>query len=195
MKIFSPVLKGTTTVLGGTTNLSGSFTGSLQGTSSFASNADLLDGVHLSVLATTGSNTFNGNQNITGSLIVGTGGITELQVLSTGIKVGNVIGDAHAITGSVGLSGSLTSTGTITAQTLVVQTITSSVDFITGSTRHGSNTTNTHQFTGSLLVSGSSAFTGSITATSVLTLSNVVDLPLPLPYWRDTVGTYEIRYN
>ena len=44
---------------------------------------------------------------------------------------------------------------TLTAQTLVVQTITSSVDFVTGSTRFGSLAANTHVFTGSMSVSGS----------------------------------------
>jgi hypothetical protein len=44
--------------------------------------------------------------------------------------------------------------GTLTAQTLVVQTITSSVDFVTGSTRFGSLSSNTHIFTGSMSVSG-----------------------------------------
>jgi len=38
-----------------------------------------------------------------------------------------------------------------------VQTITSSVDFVTGSTRFGSLAANTHQFTGSLLLNGSSS--------------------------------------
>ena len=37
MKIFSPVLKGTTTVSDGTTNLSGSFSGSFTGTATTAS--------------------------------------------------------------------------------------------------------------------------------------------------------------
>lgn len=59
-----------------TNNVSGSFTGSLFGTASYSANADLLDGAHLSILATTGSNTFKGNQivsgsvNVSGSLIV-----------------------------------------------------------------------------------------------------------------------------
>jgi hypothetical protein len=90
MKIFSPILKGTTTVAQGTTNLSGSFTGSLFGTAATASYAD--------------------------NFTVG---------------------------------------GTLTAQTLVVQTVTSSISFITGSTRNGSLPSNTHQFTGSVLMSGS----------------------------------------
>ena len=46
---------------------------------------------------------------------------------------------------------------TLTAQTLVVQTITSSVDFVTGSTRFGSILDNTHVFTGSVSMTGSLA--------------------------------------
>jgi hypothetical protein len=60
------------------------------------------------------------------------------------------------------ITGSLTVTGNINAQTLVVQTITSSIDFVTGSTRFGSNTGNTHQFTGSILVSGSQTINGTL---------------------------------
>ena len=55
---------------------------------------------------------------------------------------------------SVSSSGNLTTTGTITAQTLVVQTVTSSISFITGSTKFGSSSINTHQFTGSMYVTG-----------------------------------------
>ena len=64
--------------------------------------------------------------------------------------------------GSQSISGSLTLTGTLTAQTLVVQTITSSVSFITGSTRFGSLSSNTHQFTGSVSITGSLTATGSV---------------------------------
>lgn len=64
-------------------------------------------------------------------------------------------------TGSAGISGSLTVNGPITAQTLIVQTITSSEDFVTGSTHFGSLVANTHQFTGSVTVSGSLAVNGS----------------------------------
>jgi hypothetical protein len=64
-------------------------------------------------------------------------------------------------TGSAGISGSLVVNGDITAQTLIVQTITSSEDFVTGSTHFGSLVANTHQFTGSVTVSGSLAVNGS----------------------------------
>lgn len=64
--------------------------------------------------------------------------------------------------------------GTLTAQTLVVQTITSSIDYITGSTRFGSSPSNTHTFTGSIYTSGSLTITGSTTILgSVSSTSNV----------------------
>jgi hypothetical protein len=65
------------------------------------------------------------------------------------------------ISGSLSVNGNITSTGTLTAQTLIVQTITSSVDFVTGSTHFGSIIDNTHQFTGSVTISGSLAVNGS----------------------------------
>jgi hypothetical protein len=50
---------------------------------------------------------------------------------------------------------------TLTAQTLVVQTITSSVDFVTGSTRFGSLLTNTHVFSGSVYMNPGGLFVSS----------------------------------
>ncbi len=45
--------------------------------------------------------------------------------------------------------------GTLTAQTIVVQTITASTEVVTGSTKFGTLSSNTHQFTGSVSISGS----------------------------------------
>jgi len=78
------------------------------------------------------------------------------------------------ISGSINATGpitgsSFTTTGTITAQTLIVQTISSSLEFVTGSTKFGSLAANTHQFTGSLFV------TGALSGTSA-TFSNIVNL-------------------
>jgi hypothetical protein len=68
-----------------------------------------------------------------------------------------------SLTGSVVASGNLTTTGNITAQTLVVQTITSSINYITGSSDFGSLQSNRHTFTGSLFITGStSTFSGCI---------------------------------
>ena len=90
-------------------------------------------------------------------------------------------GSSFQITGSLQISGSITGSllgtssyaatassadnflvrGTLTAQTIVVQTITSSTDFVTGSTRFGTLLANTHQFTGSVSITGSLAVNGS----------------------------------
>lgn len=75
------------------------------------------------------------------------------------------------VNGNTIISGSLTVTGSINAQTLMVQTITSSVEFNSGSTIFGTAVSNTHQFTGSVLITGSlnvvgAGITGSLFGTS-----------------------------
>jgi hypothetical protein len=82
-------------------------TSSLFGTASYASNADLLDGLNSTVFATTGSNTFTGAQIISSSLTVFTGSVIEFQVTNTGTKIGSALSDTHTITGSVNITGSL----------------------------------------------------------------------------------------
>jgi len=78
------------------------------------------------IFATTGSNQFNGNQAITGSL---------------------------------------TTTGQIVAQTLNVQQVTSSIVYSSGSNIFGNSISNTQQFTGSISASGSMNITPGITVT------------------------------
>jgi len=56
--------------------------------------------------------------------------------------------------------------GTLTAQTIVAQTITSSTDYVSGSTIFGNSLSNTHQFTGSVSMIGSLAVKGPITNSS-----------------------------
>jgi hypothetical protein len=74
-------------------SMTSSFTGSLEGTSSFALNAGLLDGTGSATFATTGSNTFIGNQTISGSLDID----TDTIILTGSLEV----------SGSISLSGSL----------------------------------------------------------------------------------------
>ena len=73
---------------------------------------------------------------------------------------------SNQFNGNQSISGSIVSNGTITAQTLVVQTVTSSIEFVTGSTRNGSLSSNTHEFTGSVSITGS--------ATTLLSINNSV---------------------
>jgi hypothetical protein len=80
-------------------------------------------------------------------------GSTMLMALS---NTGQMSGSAPAISAvTASYADNFLVKGNLTAQTLVVQTITSSVDFVTGSTRFGSLAANTHTFTGSILTSGS----------------------------------------
>ena len=110
------------------------------------------------------------NPILTGSLSLNGTNLSTSNLVTTGSNtfVGNQI-----VSGSLNVSGSVTATGTLTAQTLVVQTITSSVDFVTGSTRFGSVIGNTHVFTGSMSVSGSGTFSGSVTIGGSSTLDSL----------------------
>ena len=97
------------------------------------------------------SPTISGSLTVTGNIIA-SGSIT----LSGSVASASFATSASNATNAISASyaNNLTVAGTLTAQTLVVQTITSSVDFVTGSTRFGSLSSNTHVFTGSLFVTG-----------------------------------------
>jgi hypothetical protein len=80
-------------------------------------------------------------------------GSTMLMALS---NTGQMSGSAPVVSAATASSAdNLLVRNTLTAQTLVVQTITSSVDFVTGSTRFGTLLANTHTFTGSMNLTGS----------------------------------------
>jgi hypothetical protein len=124
-------------------------------------------------LIVSGSGTFtnigpavmSGSLNVSGSLTVGGSNV----VLSNQTSSLNVLTASFASTASS--ADDLLVRGILTAQTLVVQTITSSIDYVTGSTRFGSITANTHQFTGSVSVSGSLIVSGTM-GTGDLALNN-----------------------
>jgi hypothetical protein len=113
-----------------------------------------------------------GTTKVTGSLYASLGITGSLSGSLTGLLVGTSSWATNALTASS--ADNFTARGTITAQTLLVQTITSSVEWVTGSSKFGSISTNTHQFTGSVSVSGSltstSLTTGIITALSASTI-------------------------
>jgi hypothetical protein len=157
MIIHNPILTGSFTVNG--TDVS-SITSS-------AANLTALNAITASILSTTGSlNTASGSaitrlssiETVTGSNITRLSSL-EAKTGSYATTGSNTFVDTQTISGSILQSGSFTSTGTLTAQTLVVQTITSSVDFVTGSTRFGSIADNTHIFTGSVYITGSTTLT------------------------------------
>ena len=98
----------------------------------------------------------SGSLVITGSITT-TGGITiSGSILSASYS------DTASISNNFRVLGNLTAstaviTGTLTAQTLVVQTVTSSIVYSSGSNVFGSVTSNLQTFTGSIQASGSSS--------------------------------------
>jgi hypothetical protein len=114
----------------------------------------------------TGSLTVLGNINVSGSIttsgsITISGSITSASFADSASNATNAISASYA--------NNLTVAGTLTAQTLVVQTVTSSVIYSSGSNVFGNSLGNTQTFTGSVLV------TGSITATEGNFLGSGVD--------------------
>jgi hypothetical protein len=107
--------------------------------------------------ATTGSNQFKADQNITGSLrATGTGSFGSLKVNDTlTINHGEAI-----ISGSALVTADLTILGAVNARQFNISIISSSVLFESGSSRFGNTSDDIHSFTGSVQV------TGSVTATS-----------------------------
>jgi hypothetical protein len=140
--------------------------------SAFAYDGAVLGKAHDAYVYNTGGNFIVGNANnetISQSLYLfaNPGGISDVTITGSNVGIGrNFLLPKYTldVSGSVNVnnnlivSGSITTTGTITAQTLVVQTITSSVEYITGSSINGSLNSNTHLFTGSVSISGSSTF-------------------------------------
>ena len=133
-----------------------SVTGSYATTSSFGAYSSSINTFTSS--ATTRLNTI---ESVTGSYAT-TSSVNNLQSVTGSYATTG----SNQFNGNQSISGSITSNGTITAQTLVVQTVTSSIEFVTGSTRNGSLSSNTHQFTGSVLMSGSVTVGGALAGTS-----------------------------
>ena len=154
--------------------LSGSFTGSLSGS-------------FIGVGSGSFSGSFFGNgsglTNISASNIVG----LNLSQIASGSYTasispnnGFVVNTSASFTGSLDVSGNITAsnalfTGTITAQRLVVQTISSSVIYSSGSNRFGDDTSDQQTFTGSVNISGSLNLTGSATMNAGLIVSQSIN--------------------
>jgi len=119
-----------------------------------------------SSFATTGSNTFVGNQVVSGSIVQ---------------------------------SGSFTTTGTIIAQTINVQTVTSSIIYSSGSNIFGNALNDSQKFTGSMLITGSNiianvgaaCFSGTATIGSDIILSAAN----PVVYGGTAVGGVSVSNN
>ena len=141
---------------------SGSFTGSFTG--SFFGNG-------------------SGLTNISASNIVG---LNLSQIASGSFTAsispnnGFVVNTSASFTGSLDVSGNITASnalirGTLTAQTLVVQTISSSIIYSSGSNNFGDDTSDRQTFTGSVNISGSLNLSGSATMNAGLIVSQSIN--------------------
>jgi hypothetical protein len=158
-------VSGSTTLA--TINTSGQLSGSSPVlSSSYALNADLLDGLDSTQFTLTSS--FAAQTASFTAFTASVNSFTASQLVLNGTYTTT---GSNTFAGIQTINSNLVVTGSITAQTLVVQTITSSVDFVTGSTRFGSLLDNTHVFSGSVsmnpggLFVSSSGFTGIGTTT------------------------------
>jgi len=172
----------------------GSFTGSLQGTSSQAISSSYAltasyalngGGGGISAIyiqdegATQGTASYF---NFTGAGVTATvsNSTASINIPGGGSGAGFPFTGSAQITGSLGVTGSInstgniTTTGTLTAQTLVVQTVTSSIIYSSGSNIFGNSTANTQQFTGSVLMTGSLNVLGNTTITGSLNISGSI---------------------
>ncbi len=109
------------------------------------------------------SNVANKPALVSGSSQVSFNGITDKPALvsSSAQIVGyNVFATtgSNQFNGSQAITGSLTVTGQVVAQTLNVQQVTSSIVYSSGSNIFGNSLSNTQQFTGSLQVTGSTHY-------------------------------------
>jgi len=139
--------------------LTGSFTVNGTDVSSITGSAASITAINS---YTASQNILNGTYTLTSSFAAQTASFTAFTSSVNSFTASQlVLNGTYATTGSNTFAGiqtvnsNLVVTGSITAQTLVVQTVTSSVDFVTGSTRFGSLLDNTHVFTGSMNLTGS----------------------------------------
>jgi len=108
-----------------------------------------------------GSNALSASYAATASFVTTAQTASFVTLAQTASFVANAQSASNAVTAqTASFANAFTVAGTLTAQTLVVQTITSSVDYVTGSTRFGSLLANTHTFTGSVNITGSLAVSG-----------------------------------
>jgi hypothetical protein len=168
----------------GSLEVDGGITGSLLGTASYAITAshalNVVGTASWAYNALTASSAddfyiradvfeFTGSLRVSGSITGSLLGTASYAV--TASHALNVVGTAswayNALTASS--ADDFLVRGTLTAQTIVAQVITSSTQYITGSTIFGSQQSNTHQFTGSVSI------TGSLTVDNLTVLADVFE--------------------
>jgi hypothetical protein len=165
MILNSPYITGSLTVTGNITASGGiTISGSID-SASYAANADRVDGLDSTSFV------------FTSSYVVDSGSMSSrvTTIESKYASTGSNIFQANQT-----ICGNLTTTGTITAQTINVQQVTSSVVYSCGSNIFGCAITDTQQFTGSVFITGSNfrvtatnnCFSGQVCSNTLATTGN-----------------------
>lgn len=151
---YFPEITGSLTI-NGSLSVSGpmSITGSIAGTSSLASNALLLSGTGSVGFATTGAFTATSS---------------SLSSRTTQIESVYATTGSNSFRATQSITGSLTVTGQIIAQTLNVQQVTSSIVYSSGSNNFGCDLNSRQTFTGSVNITGSLTLVGNMTGSAAI---------------------------
>ena len=178
---------GSQTVTGSLT-VTGTITGTVAGTTATASYVEYTNVANKPALVSGSSQvTYSGLTGIPVGIVSGSAQVASFGIFATT--------GSNGFNGSQSITGSLTVSGQVVAQTLNVQQVTSSIVYSSGSNIFGNILANTQQFTGSVSITGSlntsiaafgSAATVFLTSdsgtiksrTAAQTLSDIAALPL-----------------
>jgi len=147
--------------------------GSITGTASFSENSGLLSNLDSGSFVGTGSfNTVSSSFSTVSSSFVTVSSSYSAASGSLSTRVTKIEGNyattgSNVFTGAQTVCANITSTGTIIAQTLNVQQVTSSIVYSSGSNIFGCSLTDIQQMTGSVRITGSLNTIGNTCVTSI----------------------------
>jgi hypothetical protein len=180
MLINSPNISGSLTVTGnatisGSLNVAGGISAAITGSATSASYVEYSNVANKPTLVSGSSQvTYSGLTGVPSGIVSGSSQITYSGISSipSGIvsSSAQIVGynifattGSNQFNGSQAITGSLTVTGQVVAQTLNVQQVTSSIVYSSGSNIFGNSSGNTQQLTGSVGVTGSLTVAGAAT--------------------------------
>jgi len=199
MLINSPNISGSLTVTGnsvisGSLTVLGSITGAITGSATTASYVEYTNVANKPTLVSGSSQiTYSGLTDIPSGIVSGSAQITGFGIFATT--------GSNGFNGNQSITGSLTVTGQVVAQTLNVQQVTSSIVYSSGSNIFGNSLANTQQFTGSvgvtgsLTVDGAGTFSSSVTANGIGTFGKSATTTLAYFGNPDSVGNKYISLS
>jgi hypothetical protein len=181
------------TILTGDLNVTNGITGSLFGTASWANNATtssyalVATSASYALIATSASYALDADNAISASHALNAdNAITSSYALVATSASYALDATSASYAQTASFANDFTVAGTLTAQKLVVQTISSSVVFLSGSNIFGNDLSNTQTFTGSVNVTGSLTIRGKINSVDSIKFNTSAGV---------TVGEGELAWN